>query len=89
MEINELLIIAGYNDNSWGGQNVRKSYDYYPHSNNRGNDYQQHNDGGKIEQRMQNLRLDSSKSSGGESLKSILLDRWLEIFSLYFNFSRR
>jgi YTH domain-containing family protein len=44
---------------------VRKSYDNY--YNNRG-DYQQHDGGNRIEQRMQNMRLDSgSNSSGGGS----------------------
>ena len=43
---------------------MRKSYDNY-YNNNRG-DYQQHDGGNKIEQRMQNMRLDSgSHSSGG------------------------
>lgn len=59
------LFILGNNDNSWGGQNVRKSYDNY-YNNNRG-DYQQNDGGNKIEQRMQKMRLDSGShsSSGG------------------------
>lgn len=56
-------IFAGNNDNSWGGQNVRKSYDNNYYNNNRG-DYQ-HDGGNKIEQRMQNIRLDSGHSSSG------------------------
>jgi hypothetical protein len=59
-----LSLVLGYNENTWGGQ-VRKSYDYYnQNSNNRG-DYQQQHEGGKIEQRMQNLRLDGSSSAAG------------------------
>lgn len=61
-------LVAGNNDNSWGGQNVRKSYDNY-YNNNRG-DYQ-HDGGNKIEQRMQNMRLDSgSNSSSGGTKKT-------------------
>ncbi|KAG5682338.1 hypothetical protein PVAND_011697 [Polypedilum vanderplanki] len=62
----------GYNnDYSWGGQ-VRKSYDYYnQNSNNRGEyQQQQQHESGKIEQRMQNLRIDGSSSgtkAGSES----------------------
>lgn len=58
------FLVLGNNDNSWGGQNVRKSYDNY-YNNNRG-DYQ-HDGGNKIEQRMQNMRLDSGShsASGG------------------------
>lgn len=44
---------------------MRKSYDNY-YNNNRG-DYQQHDGGNKIEQRMQNLRLDSGSNSSGGS----------------------
>lgn len=51
---------------------MRKSYDNYHQSNNRGGDYQnqnqQHHDGGKFEQRMQSLRLDNeTRSSKGSS----------------------
>lgn len=46
---------------------MRKSYDNYNYSNNRG-EYQQHDGGNRIEQRMQNMRLDNgSNSSGGGS----------------------
>lgn len=59
------LLVLGNNDNSWGGQNVRKSYDNY-YNNNRGDYQQQQHDGGnKVEQRMQNMRLDSGSHSGG------------------------
>lgn len=43
---------------------MRKSYDNYNYSNNRG-EYQQHDGGNRIEQRMQNIRLDSGSNSGG------------------------
>lgn len=66
LTLHPLALLLGNNDNSWGGQNVRKSYDNY-YNNNRG-DYQQqqqHDGGNRIEQRMQNLRLDSGSNSGG------------------------
>lgn len=52
---------------------MRKSYDNY-YNNNRGDyQHQQHDGGNKIEQRMQNMRLDSgsgSHSSGGGASKT-------------------
>ncbi|CRK97438.1 CLUMA_CG010827, isoform A [Clunio marinus] len=59
----------GNNDNSWGGQNVRKSFENY-YNNRSDYQHQQHDGGNKIEQRMQNMRLDSgagSNSLGGSN----------------------
>lgn len=59
-----LFLFLGNNDNSWGGQHVKKSYDNYNYSNNRG-EYQQHDGGNGIEQRMQNVRLYSGANASG------------------------
>lgn len=56
------MSFLGNNDNSWGGNNVRKSFDNY----NRGGNYQHDGGNSKIEQRLQSLRLDSgSKNESG------------------------
>lgn len=49
---------SGNNDNSWGGNNVRKSFDSY----NRGGNYQHDGNTNKLEQRMHSLRLDNGGS---------------------------
>jgi YTH domain-containing family protein len=64
------LCVLGNNDNSWGGQHVRKSYDNNYYNNNNRGDYHQNDGGNKIEQRMQNMRLDSGSHSSGKTTQA-------------------